>query len=160
MNPEHSIEIGGRAYPLLWSTNAAYQLELHLKQNKMGTLVDFMSQLGTPGSVLNLTLLFWAQLEGARRKTNGRYQPYTIDEAGDLIDKAGGLGADGLVVEKLSAVMEAFYAAIPKPEESGEATTKNEPARSGHGKRSSRRASSVDSPLMNSGTAHSAKSNS
>lgn len=152
MNPERSIEIGGRAYPLLFSQNAAFQLELYLKQNKMGTLADFMSQLLSPQcGPMHFQIFMWACLEGARRKTNGRFQPYTVDEVGDLIDTAGGLDA---ITNQL---MEALTPAIPKAEDTD---TKNEPARSGTGKRSSRRASTSASPLTNSGTAHSAKSNS
>lgn len=107
INAERSIEIGGRAYPLVFNTNAAFQLELYLKQNKLGTLLDFSIDI-TSGQMglLHVQCLFWSSLEGARRKYRTRPSPYTIDEAGDLIDIAD--------LEKISEQLsEMFMAAMP-----------------------------------------------
>jgi hypothetical protein len=153
MNPERTIEIGGRAYPLLFSTNAVYQLELKLRQDNMGTLGSFLQRVaaGQAGPV-ELHLLLWACMEGGRRKTGFRPIPFTLDEVGDLIDDAGG------IVTLASKLSDAVAAASP---DSKDDNSKNEQsAKSGTGKRSSPRRSARASESTNSGTEASANSSS
>lgn len=108
MNPERTIEIAGRAYPLAFTTNATFQLGLYLRQNELGTTKEFVNRLTSgKADMVEIQLFFWACLEGARRRTRWRNQPFTVDEAGELIDKAGGL-------ESLSTdLVEAITAAAP-----------------------------------------------
>ena len=131
MNPERTLEIGGRAYSILFSTNAAFQLDLYLRQNKLGAVEDLLARLASGrGGPADLQLMIWASLEGARRKDRSRSTPYPVDEVGDLIDEAGGLTG---ISEK---VMEAVAAAQAKSTE--ESPAKNaKAARRSTGKTSS-----------------------
>lgn len=112
MNPERSVEIAGQAYSIVFSTNAAFQLGTYLRQNALGTMQDFMLRLIRGDSdLVDIQILLWACLEGGRRRSvNGRPNPYTVDEVGDLIEQAGGL--TGVA----RALLDAVKAASPTPD--------------------------------------------
>ncbi len=105
MNPERHIEIKGKSFGLLFSTNAGFQLELYLRQHGLGTVDGLVMRLkGGSGGRLDLHLLIWASLEGFRRKYQSRPNAFTVDEVGDLIDDAGGMEE---ISTKLLEVLEA-----------------------------------------------------
>lgn len=84
-NQERTFEAGGKTYALRFSQNAMYRLEKQLGESVFGMKVC--------PSVLQTML--WAGLEGARLKLDqavpANRKPYTIDDAGDIIDALGGL---------------------------------------------------------------------
>lgn len=166
--------LDGKTLQIRFGQNALYLLEEHLAKlhqqgvlrsrkfsytdEKTGNTVELDLAIGVEDLAqlprrLGCQVGLWAGLEGARKKYKTRTQPYTIEEAGDIIDDCGGFQA----IE--STVIEAFKAAFPQlfPEdqkqEGTEGAEKNappEPAKTGT-RRSSKPAKSESLP-MNSGT--------
>ncbi len=139
MNQERQIEIKGKSYGLLFSTNAGFHLELYLIQHGLGTVDALVMRLKSNPMRVDLQLLIWASLEGFRRKFQSRPNAFTVDEVGDLIDDAGGM-------EEISTkLLEVLEASALKAEPEG---TKGDPKKNGEarapqsiGKRSSPRES-------------------
>jgi hypothetical protein len=99
-NQEMSFEAGGRSYTLRFTQNALYRLEKALGRQ----LGEALASL----SFVELQAMMWAGLEGARLK-RGDPNPYSCDDAGDIIDQLGGIAA------AIPIVMEAWRAAMPTP---------------------------------------------
>jgi len=85
-------------YPVVFSTNAAFLLDVYLRQNHLGNVRDFMNRMIVGDfALLEVHLLFWAALEGGRKKealavkAPYRLTAWSIEEVGELIDKAGGI---------------------------------------------------------------------
>jgi len=141
MMPDGTVLIGKKSFPIVFSSNAVFQLQLFLRQNKL-SIHDF--NFGEPDS-FQLQLLIWASLEGGRRKFNGRHQAFTVDEVGDMLDAA----PDEQRPEIISAVLDIVRAAAPTSD--GDDKSKNGQAGSAISKRSSRRRSTSESASTNSG---------
>jgi hypothetical protein len=111
MVPKH-IEIAGRPYPVMFTSNALFRLE---KETGVATAVLGTLLLHQRAGLRELQQILWAGLEGARLKYGTRPMPFSVDEVGDLIDEAGGAlvvwDMDGAIVK---AVMDAFQDAFPK----------------------------------------------
>lgn len=99
-NQEKSFEAGGRSYTLRFTQNALYRLEKALGRQLSEALASL--------SFVELQAMMWAGLEGARLK-RGDPNPYSFDDAGDIIDHLGGIAA------AIPIVMEAWRAAMPAP---------------------------------------------
>jgi hypothetical protein len=82
-NQGRSFEAGGETYAIRFTQNALYKLEKELGR-PLNTMV-----LGI-GPVVLQTMM-WAGLEGARMKNEPRRKPFTVEQAGDIIDELGGL---------------------------------------------------------------------
>lgn len=173
MQSDRTIQAGQHSYTIRFGQNALYLLEEHLtKLKNAGTLqprkfkhadpkTGASVEMDLPIGVEDLSQLprrlgtqigLWAGLEGARRKYKTRSEPFTIDEAGEIIDEAGGFQAvEATVVESFAAAFPQYF---PKPEEAVvEEAPKNdqeEPAPTGT--RSSKPRSKPASPLTTSGT--------
>ncbi len=119
-NQERTFEAGGRIYTLRFTQNALYRLERELGRS----IFVALSNLG----LVELQAMMWAGLEGARLKRGGwrpapvatapthdqgenteRARPYTLEEAGDIIDELGGIAA------AVPIVMDAWRLAMPAP---------------------------------------------
>jgi hypothetical protein len=92
-NPERTVVIEGKSFVVAYTTNAAQLLDVHLRTSGLGALSDFVRRLVSPTAGITEThLLFWACLEGARKRgARGKLRPWTLDEAGELLDKAPSL---------------------------------------------------------------------
>jgi hypothetical protein len=99
-NQEKSFEAGGRSYTLRFTQNALYRLEKALGRQLSEALASL--------SFVELQAMMWAGLEGARLK-RGDPSPYSLDDAGDIIDQLGGIAT------AIPIVMEAWRAAMPTP---------------------------------------------
>lgn len=97
-----TIKIGdgeqAKDYPVVFSTNAAFLLDVYLRQNRLGNVRDFMNRMIVGEfALLEVHLLFWASLEGGRKKealdkqVPYRLTAWSIEEVGELIDRAGGI---------------------------------------------------------------------
>ena len=95
-NQERIFEAGGKTYTIRFTQNALYRLERELGR----PLAVALRALG----VVEVQAMLWAGLEGARLKTRSepvcaddaesadrtrRERPFTIDEAGEIIDELG-----------------------------------------------------------------------
>lgn len=150
MNPERTIELNGKSYPIVWSTNAAFQLGLYLRQNKLGKVSDFMVRMAVgDADVVEVQLLTWACMEGGRRRTRSRVAPFTVDEVGDLLEQSGGIqGITGTLAEVVRAAFGSDNSKV-----AGEADQKNEvPPTNRTGKRSSAKRRRSESAPTTSGT--------
>jgi len=124
MNPEHTIEIGGKSYPLIFNTHAICQLEAYLRREDLGTLNDIFGRMSQAQvSLLDLQVILWASLEGYRRKHKTRSFPYTMDEVCNLLDSHGG-GLQGLT----AVLVEAVRAAFPQTQAASDANVPDENA--------------------------------
>lgn len=120
---EVMIDLAGKQYPIVFSTNAAYALDLQLRSLKLGTVGEFVDRtLAGRASLAEIQLLLWACLEGGRKKAKTRTMPFTVDEVGDMIDDAGGVNQ---VVDHLTAVL---LGSVPKQETEGE-SEKGDPSK-------------------------------
>ena len=81
------FEVAGKTYGLRFTSNALFKLEEKSGRSVPEMLVAFNE--GRCG-VRDIQLMFWAALEGHRLKSKPRSSPYTVEEAGDIIDDAGG----------------------------------------------------------------------
>jgi hypothetical protein len=97
---------GGKTRELRFTQNALYLLERELKRPLHEALTGI--------SVTEVQAMLWAGLEGARLKSGERMEPYTLYEAGDIIDELGG------VARAIPVVMEAWRAAMPARGEGAE----------------------------------------
>jgi hypothetical protein len=105
-NQERSFEAGGRTYTLRFTQNALYRLEKELARPLFVALKSF--------GLVEVQAMLWAGLEGARLKRrsaprgrDGRERPFTLDEAGEIIDQLGGAAA------AMPIIMDAWRAAMP-----------------------------------------------
>lgn len=120
---ERSITLGQKTYPIKLTTNAAYLLDLHLRQQNIGNVGQFFDRvLSGNASLLEIQLLLWALMEGGRRFTKSRNQAFSIEEVGDLIDSMGGPegGIGGGLKLVHDQVLDALKATQPKPEPAGD----------------------------------------
>ena len=114
-NQERIFEAGGKIYTIRFTQNALYRLERELGR----PLTVALRALG----VVEVQAMLWAALEGARLKRRSeqvcaddaesavrtrRAQPFTIDEAGEIIDELGGAAAAAPIV------VDAWRAAMPR----------------------------------------------
>jgi len=112
-NQERRFEAGGKSYTIRFTQNALYRLEKELGR----PLYAALQSLG----VVEVQAMMWAGLEGARLKRRaencstdeavdqgGRARPFTIDEAGEIIDEVGGAAAAAPII------MDAWRAAMPR----------------------------------------------
>lgn len=126
------IEAGGKTFVVRFSQNALFLLEQHLESmeddnRRAGHAaktriersggrdvvveisgMDLLKELPTN---VSMQLLFWAGLEGARLKNRDRAQPYTVYEAGDIIDEVGGI--DQIMIPVSRAYALAFPQRFP-----------------------------------------------
>lgn len=98
-NQERSFEAGGKTYTIRFTQNALYRL---MRETRAATGA-FQGRVG----LVEIQMMLWAGLEGARLKSASRPEPFTLDEAGDLIDEMGGIAAAAEVV------LDAFKRAVP-----------------------------------------------
>jgi hypothetical protein len=114
-NQERIFEAGGRTYTLRFTQNALYRLEKELARPLFVALKSF--------GLVEVQAMLWAGLEGARlkrrtaprdsiergerRDRDGREHPFTLDEAGEIIDQLGGAAA------AMPIIMDAWRAAMP-----------------------------------------------
>ena len=89
------MTLAGQAYPMYFSTHAAYQLDMYLRKNGMGNVGTFMTRVEekTNMGLIELSLLLWACIEGGRLKAGTRTTPYSIEEVNGIIDDHGGITA-------------------------------------------------------------------
>src|SRR6185295_16799532 len=101
MNPERTIVLNGQAFPVVFSQNAIFALTQYLRNNNMGTLASFITRTIPPldkngkispdadlsGLAADGQIFLWACLEGGRRRSHYRHQPFTIDEVGELMQE-------------------------------------------------------------------------
>lgn len=115
---DHVIEIGGKVYPLLFSTNAASALDRLLRDLHQGNVAELLGRvIAKQPSLTDIHMMMWALIEGGRKRaasratdpSKARFTPFTLDEVGDMIDDAGGLQ------QIMDAVELAMVAATPKP---------------------------------------------
>lgn len=100
LQPDVVLEIGGRGYPLRFGQHAIYLIE-----QACGKGIDSFDTM--PRFSLYYCMLY-AGLECARLKYQTRPQPWTLFEASELADAAGGVLA-------LSAkILEAWLQAFPQ----------------------------------------------
>jgi hypothetical protein len=78
MNPDRTIEAGGKTYTVRFTQNALFKLE----QQTGKSVLDYMIGSNVSGA----HYLLWAGLEGARQKHKSRSAPYSLDEVGSLMD--------------------------------------------------------------------------
>jgi hypothetical protein len=108
-NQERTFEAGGKIYALRFSQNAIYRLE-----EKLGGESIF----GMKIKPSTLQTMLWAGLEGARLKLDqtvpANRKPYTIDDAGDIIDELGGLA------EATPIIMDAWTSSLAHTEKEKE----------------------------------------
>jgi len=114
-NQERIFEAGGKTYTIRFTQNALYRLERELGR----PLAVALRALG----VVEVQAMLWAGLEGARLKSKReqvcvddaesadrtrRSRPFTIDEAGEIIDELGGAAAAAPII------VDAWRAAMPR----------------------------------------------
>lgn len=93
-NQEVGFEVDGHGYAIRFTQNALYRATKMLGKS--------LTEAAATAGVVEVQTLLWAGLEGARLKHADRTEPYSLDEAGDLIDGLGGLQhATTIVVEAL-----------------------------------------------------------
>ncbi len=117
-NQERTFEVDGKSYALRFSYNALAMLEEQLGRS--------VSALQSAIGVSQVRAMLWAGLEGARLKSGKPRAPFTLLQAGDLLDELG-------IDEATKIVLGAFNASFgPKREsEEGESDSKPDPSRSG-----------------------------
>lgn len=114
-NQERTFDLDGKTYAIRFTQNALYRIE-----EKLGREIG---HLGQRFGAIEIQTMLWASLEGARLKSRSRAEPYTLDEAGDLIDALGGLRAAEAIV------IDAWRAAFPGKSEGGSGETTSDPTR-------------------------------
>lgn len=102
-NQEVHFEIAGRPHRLRFTANAEYRIE-----ELLGRPIFRIAEHGL--GARELQAMFWGALEGARLKHRDRAEPWTLDEAGDLIDALREHGRDPLAL-----TMDAWTRAHPVP---------------------------------------------
>ncbi|MBE3604142.1 hypothetical protein IMX07_10955 [bacterium] len=102
-NQEVQFEIAGRIHRLRFTANAEYRIE-----GILGRPIFRIAEHGL--GARELQAMFWGALEGARLKHRDRAEPWTLDEAGDLIDALREHGRNPLAL-----TMEAWTLAHPLP---------------------------------------------
>ncbi len=80
-NQERTIEADGRTYVIRFTQNAIYRLEKELGRP--------IAELNQSFGMATVQVMLWAGLEGARLKHEPRNRPFTVDDAGDIIEAAG-----------------------------------------------------------------------
>lgn len=89
-NQERRFAVGSREYAIRFTQNALYRLQKQLGRP--------LAEIRNSAGPVEIQTMLWAGLEGARLKSRDRKEPFTLDEAGDLIDELGGLAAAAEIV--------------------------------------------------------------
>jgi len=116
-NMERSFQAGDHTYTIRFSQNALYKLEKEIGQ----PLALIKLHVGP----VVLQTMLWAGLEGERIKNDPRRKPFTIEQAGEIIDEMGGLG------KATPIILDAWQAAlvrVEKTEASEKSGEENKPA--------------------------------
>lgn len=103
MHQEKKFEAGGVTYAIRFTQNARFLLA-----EQLGGSLEPLARLG----VREMQLMMWAGLEGARLKHKSRPGPYTVYEAGDIIDEM--IAAD---LRPMDVLVEAWKASMPARKE-------------------------------------------
>jgi hypothetical protein len=118
---EAEVELqNGKKLPIRFTMNVLCEL-----QEKAGI---HPQEITDKAGFVEMRWLLWAGLEGARRKGRGeRKKPYTLAEAGDIIDEVGLQQAMTAVGESMKSlggdVTDGDDEGKPEPAESGTGTT-------------------------------------
>jgi|ERR1044071_2169028 hypothetical protein len=174
MQSDRTIQAGDKSYVIRFGQNALYLLEQELtklqtqgvlkprKFSKTDEKTGATIELDLPIDVADLAQLprrvgaqvgLYAGLEGGRLKYKTRPQPFTVEEAGEIIDAAGGFqNVEAAVIESFKAAFPQYFPEEEKSEgnssksegksETPEKNEKEEPASTGT-RSSSRRSKSV-----------------
>lgn len=153
MPKEAYVDIKGVRTPIIYSTNALNLLE---KETGVATLVLGVRLQSGRAGFRELHQIFWAGLEGGRKKFATRQMPYSMDEVGDLLDDMGGIAVVWMNQEHpvAKAMTEAWKGSFPdKPrEDADQSKDPNANAASSTGTTSVTPPLSVVSQSTNSGT--------
>jgi len=112
---EQTVVFGGRAYSIVYNSNALFRLEKETGYSIQQ--IGFLLLNGRGGYALMQQIL-WAGLEGARIRNITRPNPFTVEEVGDLLDTEGG---PAMIWENdkhpvAISIMDAWISAFPKKE--------------------------------------------
>lgn len=133
INPQlQHITIGGKVYPVIFNSHAAYMLDHFLKTNsvKQSAVDTIRALISGEGSFYEAVHAFYACLEGGRVREAVRAAPFTIPEVCGLMDALG----DGAVATLRGILSPTIEAAAAAPVEGARP---NGQTRGGTGKRSS-----------------------
>lgn len=139
MSPEHSISIGGKQLPLLFTVGSMSRLQREAGI-KLGDFISMFSarpemvRAAQDGDqvrlaqlwfehtgILEIQGLLFAGLEGARAKERYRMTAYTFDQAGDLLEQVddGMLGAFNVLIPAFTDFLQRFM--VIRKSDDGEA---------------------------------------
>lgn len=148
MFSDRTIQAGEKTYPVRFGHNALYLLEEYLmKLHREGVLQrrKFITKdeatgksvetewpisafdLGQLPRHMNVQVGLWVALEGGRRKQKTRLEPFTLEEAADILDNGNFDDIERIIGEMYRSAFPEIFKTKDSSKDSAETTEKNAP---------------------------------